>query len=715
MRVSAESELVRGRCFTISGTEASQVEQAVQGCLTASGFHARLLHTSNTTTLIVGRQRAGWFRVLASAFPQRIAFEIQSNSKDGGVHLRYDEQLAPWYLTILVAVAAIMTPFWFDSMAMIFRFAAAPTQTQEFHALQIWVSGIVGVVFVRLMLASGAGTTSMLLEDIRSRLRHLGAGVDQQQTGTITTKLLISLLFMFHLLAVMLLGVFSVRSPMSLFTSGKPANSLVAMVAIALLLVIMFAIVKGTLKTVRPIGGEERFAMVATGVSLQVGVIALLALQLGFLLLGQTDDEVWAIVFRVVRFLEMDDGQVRAAGLEHLSRHRFEIGFNMVRIIGHTFLMMAAATVCVGIILVLRSVRLAPFVRRMCERVHVDIETDYGRAAASGEVFRKRSRRSFLLAWSLSAAVIAAGLFGLLRFAITSFQFRYAGRTPDATIGAVDATANVINLLVGIGEHSPVGPFLSRVFFCCWATVMLLPLILSLLHGRVSSRRRRHDLVALSESLPAEAAELNREFKEMVSSAGLVVRLAISPGHQPRAAAHRMGLLRPHKFVQLSQRCLKLLNAEEQKALVAHELGHHLRGHCQKHNIMQWLGRLTYVGGTYVTSMEDSYGFELQADRAAVEQFDIDPAVLRKCLMKMRADAVVQRLRETNAGLGVLPGTDSPGRVDVPHSMGFPGWRIALRDWYALVRTDAEIAYWHPSVGDRIHALDESCRHEEAT
>ena len=204
MKISAKNELVRGRCFTVSGTDASQVEQAVQGCLTASGFHARLRHTSDTTTLIVGRQRAAWYRVLTSALPQRIAFEIRGNPKDDCVHLRYDEQLATWYFAVLVAIAAIMTPFWFDSLAMIFRFAAAPTQVQEFHALQIWVSGVVGVVFVRLMVASGAGTTPMLLEDIRSHLRRFGAKVDQQQTGTIITTLLISLFFMFHLVVVMM-------------------------------------------------------------------------------------------------------------------------------------------------------------------------------------------------------------------------------------------------------------------------------------------------------------------------------------------------------------------------------------------------------------------------------------------------------------------------------------------------------------------------------
>ena len=715
MKIGAQNKLVRGRCFTISGTEASQVEQFVKNCLEEGGFRTQTRRTSQSTTLVFGTQRASRSRVLLSALPQRIVFEIRGEPSDGCIHLRYDERFAPWYLAVLVAVAAVMTPYWLGSIAMLFRFASATTQLQEFHAMQIWASGAAGVVFVRQMLASGAGTTSALLEEFRARLHRLGASVDQQQTGTITTKLLISLLFMFHLVAVLLLGLFSVRSPVSSFFSGKPTDSLVAAGAIALLLVIGFAIVKGTLRTIRPIGGEERFAMVATGVSVQLGVITLLAVQLGFLLLGQTTDELWAMLFSVARFLEMDAGQVRAAGLEHLSRDRFEMALNVLRAVGHSILMVAAAPGCVGVILILRSIRLAPHVRRMCERVHEDIESEYGRAAASGEVFRQRSRRSFLLAWSLSAALIAVGLLGLLRLGTASFQFRYAGRTPDVAMGAVDATANVINLLAGAQEHSYVGPFLSRTFFCCWAVVMLLPVILSLLHGCVTSRRRGRHLVALSKSLPREAAELNRELKAIASSAGLKVDLAISPGLQPRAAAHCVGLLRSRKFVEVSERCLELLDLAEQRALVAHELGHHLRGHCLKHNIMQWLGRLTYVGGAFVISMEDSYEFEMQADRAAIEELGVDRASLRRCLMKMRADAVVQRLRDTGAGLGILRGTDPPARIDSARSIGFPGWRIALRDWYTLVRTDAEIAYWHPSVGDRICALADDRKHEEAT
>lgn len=688
----------------VSGVGSSHVQTAVTSCLEEGGFGTRVRYTSQTTAFIVGTQRAPWYRVLASALPQRFTFEIRVDPIDDRVHLKYDDQLAPWYLAVLVAIAATMTPYWLESLAMLFRVLSATAQLPEFRPLQVWASGVAGLVFVRMMQASGAGTTTALLEEIRSRLRHLGANIDQRQTGTITTKLLLSLLFTLHLVAVMVLGVLA---GWGVGITVSSTNALTAGAAIALVVVIGFAIARGTQRTIRPIGGEERFAMVATGISIQLGVLLLLLVQAQFLLLGQTTDEIWAMVFRTARFLAMDDGQVRAAGLGHLSRDRLEAGFSMVGTFGHMFFMPVAAFGCVGAILIIRSIRLAPSIRRICERVHEDIESDYGRAAASGKVFRQRSRRPFLLAWGLLGAVIAVGLFSLAQLGIASFQFRYAGRTPETAMGAVDATANLINLLAGTEEHSYVGPCISRVFYSCWAAVMILPVIFSLRHGWVTARRRGRHLIALSESLPSAAAELNGELKQMAASVGMDIRLAISPGLQPTAAAHRVGLLGSRKLVEVSQRCLELLNAAERKALVGHELGHHLCGHCWKHNAMQWLGRLTCVGGTFVTSMEDSYGFEMQADKAAVERLGVDPASLRTCLMKMRADAIVQRLRWGTEGLGILGTAASSEPLGCVRTIGFPGWRVAFRDWYALFRADTQIAYWHPSVADRIRALAE--------
>ncbi len=714
LNIGSEINLVRGRCFTIAGADLSQVKQTLQTSLEEGWFSVQSQQISQTTELIVGNQRTPWYSVLLFALPQRYIFEIRSDQDDSCIHLKYDERIAPWYLTILVAFAMMMSPWWFGSLAMLFRLTTAPTQLQDFHAMQIWISGIAGIFFVRMMLASGAGSTQALLENFRFRIRRLGAHVDQEQSGTITIKNLISLLFLLYIIAIVFLALISIPSLVSSLVPSNTTNSILATGAIGLLLVFGFAIIKGTMQTVKPIGGEERFAMIATGLSVQFGVVCILFAQLNFLLIGQTTDEIWAKFFQMARYMTMDEGQVQAVGLDHLTRVNYEIGYNLLHALGHPLLFAVAAPTSIGLVIILRSIRLAPHTRRMCERIHLDIESDYGRAAASGDVFRNKSSRSFLFAWILLAGVMAVGLFGLLRLGISCFEFGYAGRMPSSPIGAVDATGNVINFMVGMKERAYAGPIISRAFFLSWATVILLPVLVSLIGGLLTSWRRRCQLVALSESLPKEAAALNEAFREMASSAGLNVCLAISPGSQPSAAAHAVGILGWRKFVEVSARCLDILDTAEQKALVAHELGHHLRGHCWKHNIMQRLGGLTYVGSTFATSMENSYGFEMEADRAAIEKLGVDPTALRKCLMKMRADAIVQRLGKSTAGLGAIGDSDLESRFDSPRPIKFPGWKVALRDWYALVRPGAEIAYWHPSVVDRIRALEEDQDKETA-
>ncbi len=705
LKTCNEAQLARGRYLSIAGMGASQVEQVVDRCLEGSGFRVRIRRTSPERSLVTGVQRAAWYRVLLFALPQRIVFEIKNEPNADAVQVAYDERYAPWYLAVLVAVAAIMTPYWVDTLSTLLRMALAPTQFHGFHAAQFWGVGLAGVVFARLLVGSSARATFVLLEEIRLRVRHAGAKVDQPKSGTLTTTGLVKMLFLIHLTTVVVLGVYAALGPANLVFLGSRRDALIAAGVVGTVVVFVVSLARGTSHTVNSIGGEERLAMVGTGVTVQFGVISLLVAQLGFILLGQTTDEFWAALFRAGARLAMDAEQVRAAGLDCLPCGCLETEFDKTRALGHVLLMASSAPGCLGLAMILWSIRLAPVMRRMCERVHEDIELDYGRAAASVDGLHQRSQRAFLVVWGFSATVIVIGLLSLLRLGARSLDDVLGGHTPVTEIGAVDATGNAINFLAGLGAQSYVGLRTSRVFFASWAITLSLPVALSVLTGYLSSRRLRSLLCASSNSLPSQALGLKHELAAMASSAGLKVALAVSPGQKARAVAHRVGLLRPRSFVEVSSRCLEILDVAEQRALVAHELGHHLRGHCRRHNVMQWLGRLTYVGGTFVVSMEDSFGFELQADRAAIETFGVDQRTLRSCLLKMRADAVVQRLGEMNGGLSAVGQADSLGRLDSTVSMGIPSWRTALRDWLALLRADAEMAYWHPSVADRIRAL----------
>ena len=68
------------------------------------------------------------------------------------------------------------------------------------------------------------------------------------------------------------------------------------------------------------------------------------------------------------------------------------------------------------------------------------------------------------------------------------------------------------------------------------------------------------------------------------------------------------------------------------------------------------------MGGAFVGALENSFGFELEADRTAVSHFGILTDSLKKCLMKMRTDAVMQELETRTGGLGMLANFDDTSK-----------------------------------------------------
>lgn len=702
---------IRGRCYTVSGVSQAEVAQIIEGCLHDASFESHVVELDGATKLIHSKQRAHWHLVLLQGLPQRYVFKLHVEQDQESLQLTYDEQLATWYLLVLVALAALFTPIWVDAITMLFRSMSMPPYHADFRPALFWLSALAVIIFVRLMLASGAGTTIALVEELRHRLRAAGATVDQDQGGTIVTKLLVALLFVGHLVSVAFLTTFvALRDCLSGNTVSASVTVVVAGLCILTVLVVGVLLVSGSYRTVRPAGGEERQAVLVTGVTLQVAMVVVLIVHFQFLVLGTTTDEFWALVFRVTRFVHMDAGQIHAAGLEHVSRANAELGLSLIRNFGSVVFNGSLALLAFAMLMTLMSIRRATHVRRMCERVHHDIATQYGRTVASGVQFRSGAGKSFFLAWILIAVVLTIGVASVLRVAVSCFEFGYAGRAFGVSVGPVEALANGINVMLGAGFQSSLGPWFSRLFFVVWAVLLVAPICAMLLSQFFKSRRYGLELRRLSELPPKDSQGLNQDLATMASSSGVSVGLAISPDCHARASAHRLRLGKARNFIELSARCLTMLNAEERRALVAHELSHHVLGHCRKHNLMQWLGCVTYVGGAYITSMEDSFGFEMQADRFAVERFGVDPDILRQCLLKMHADAVMHQVRRATTGLSLLHAHDTPSRNQVSRTIGFPGWEAAIRDFWELLRADAEVAYWHPSVGERVAALREMSR-----
>jgi len=227
--------------------------------------------------------------------------------------------------------------------------------------------------------------------------------------------------------------------------------------------------------------------------------------------------------------------------------------------------------------------------------------------------------------------------------------------------------------------------------------------------------RRKHALSRLTQA--AEESFPDARVLEVVSRLGSKVGLTrvgtVVTEHQVSGAClHCFGLLQPRYVIEVSRSCVSLLEKDECEALLAHELAHALLGHARRHVILHYLGRATLVGGGFVGVLEDSFGNELAADRAAVEKLAIPPQSLVHALSKLAAIEEVERLRCERAVLR-SPLFGLPSHVSAtPQSVDLvEGWfgRIQqmVRLWIQMYCYEQATPYWHPLLSERIEALRE--------
>lgn len=290
--------LERGPTFTAPGIGHADLSAIIEGCLDRAGFTGVTAAGPAGTSVIAATQRASWARVLLSSLPQRVDFELRSEPGGNGTLLRYNERYAPWYLVFLVALAGFFGQRWIESVTGLFRLASAPDIPQDFSVLSLWITGGFFLIFGRAFLASGAGTVPLLFEDLRERLREYGTVLDQHEARTLTTKAFFSCLFLSYVMLASVLAVLPFCVDYIGVLQAGSVGTIVLSVTVVAICAIGLLAIKGVAAIVRPAGGEERFAAVATGMSILIAVMCFLAAQLSFLLLGQTTDELWVLLFR---------------------------------------------------------------------------------------------------------------------------------------------------------------------------------------------------------------------------------------------------------------------------------------------------------------------------------------------------------------------------------------------------------------------------------
>lgn len=343
----------------------------------------------------------------------------------------------------------------------------------------------------------------------------------------------------------------------------------------------------------------------------------------------------------------------------------------------------------------------------------------YKKAAEGGRSLR-RLRLVLGVTWTLLAILVFGALVSLVLCAVQAVDSSFP--YPEADV--VELSVAIGRLaLAGWVNAKAVGGFIRLVWVVyglagvAFYTVSLAQLLWS----------RHIDRRMLRAAAESDVRGREPQVREAVARlAGLAkldgVRLVVEPEPKPGGAAECFFNLRdPDRFVIVTQGALIDFDEPELDAVLAHELVHLREGHCRKRNLLRWLGRLTFVGDGFVLALQDSFGYEKEADRLLLEEGWATPEALAGCLKIMKNAAFGYQCSRIFGFAPAAAEEDRPAKptpedelrkdwsklvtgeeIDLPFRRR---WRLS---WYVFRQqyfAADKLHYWHPTFNERLEAV----------
>lgn len=161
------------------------------------------------------------------------------------------------------------------------------------------------------------------------------------------------------------------------------------------------------------------------------------------------------------------------------------------------------------------------------------------------------------------------------------------------------------------------------------------------------------------------------------------------------------------RFIVCTSGLTESLDRREIPAVLAHECGHHALRHCERHNLLSMLGRLTLIGAAAAVVLEDSFGYELAADAYATTECGIDVTVFQSSLMSLAAIASRPQLDDNLTECAVPLQWSSNRWSRRRQGQTYLRWVVECwKMWRQLYLSD-HVTYWHPSPRERLVALQQ--------
>ena len=655
-------------------------------------------------------QESPWYKIVVLALPQRAVWEVRQEGDRLSVYAEL--RAFGWYVVLLSIV------FLYILLSILSAFLATGEDSPlgwDWPTLAVvaFLLPALGLAFVivRLLGALGGGRQAEALWPA------VVAGVERDggflEPAGRTVGLPYAAAMLGYAGVFLGLGIWLVWS-----NSGHPSATQGLTQVLAALVATAFVLIAGAVLMLTRRGFIVRTIPVLAGLCTVLSGLIFLSLQLPWWIISQME---------AAPFLPfLDQGRELATALEGLRREpmnpdlaaRFVSFRTACRLaVGITpFLFLLAA------FLALYGIYLSIFSWPQLIRIHRHRAQGIYRQAVSGGILLWWFRGIFVTSWILLAGFILTAVGLALANAFQSLTPIWGH--PQLRLAELSAGLSAVALGRPAGD-----PWLEAAVRGGWVAFGLAAAALPAVSAGQLFLAQRAGRRALRAAARSPAYPRQRELEGRLAARcrearSGAVRLAVTPGTSLSPAAAVFGLWPAERFIEISPACLELLDDGELEALVAHELAHHLEGHCRRDQVLRWLGRLTLVGDGFVLALQDSWGYERRADRVAVERLGVSREILRRALLKLRhAGAMVtlasgRREAVHRLGLRALPNphlgdeeTEQPDDLsrlleEGPTALDFKErWRLAWKLFRRLYFSAVEVHYWHPGASDRERAL----------
>ncbi len=694
--------MARGRTYMIRGASRKQVGDWIDGFLQMYGSFEIRRQLEGDILHITGVSTATKLRTTLRALPQHLSWEVRPITD--GVLMRLEERCFRWYRLVIVGICALTSvTFWVGWTFLILS-----------DRWLIFVLGIPSLV-LSLLLACltwyfvSTNGSDDALEHLHAVASREGITVENRSLSESERSSSAFWRFVWFLFGILLIpaAIFAISHEHESLVRVSNWVGLVLTVPLLLILIILILIARRVTKN---IGFELRFVTIMAGVSTCIVLLIGLAGQFPLWMMTTVDAEGWYAVFqgRSLLATASPDVTMLAVPAGEVSVEELGGALAFFRVIAIAFLLGPFFFWTFSLFLSTMLFRKLDLVLSHCERLRWNENLSTVRVAVSGRGFLSTFRWLFFPLWAILATMVWVGIAGLVCLAlaaVTDFELMRSN-------SVVSSTARAIEFSIGLPYGNFWSELTARLVLLLWAVGMLAAVIWSIGNLLYRNFRVHRSLRELTEDdyRARDGTALSAIVADLATRVGRAApKVCVRDSSMPHACAHEFGLFRRIQYIEVSSICFEILNSDELGAVLAHEWSHHFRHHCSTHRLMHVLGRLTFVGGAFVGALENSYAYEHDADENAILKFNIQPDLLKRSLLRMRAVATTQRLLSAMnpQGLELLPHRPPKGNKNQSRLWGILRIKHMLKTWLLFYTADNGVSYWHPSIDDRVRALSE--------